>query len=101
MDVNLQFVEADLLDHERPIYNVLKATLEYPADPGAKASKLADDIRFISGWRNEANHADCVLWQLWRLVLNIASCIPADHPWQHSLIQALDTLQKRDDSVIE
>lgn len=101
MDVDLQFVEADLEDHERPMYNVLRATLEFPADPEAKASKLADDIRFMSGWKNESSHADCVLWQLWRLILNIAKCIPVGHPWQHSLIQALDILQRRDDSVIE
>lgn len=49
MHVNMDFVEADPLDYEQPMYKVLKATLEYPADPEAKASKLADDIRFIAG----------------------------------------------------
>lgn len=101
MDVNLQFVESDLADYERPMYKVLKATLEYPADPEAKALKLADDIRFVTGWKDDVDDASCVLWQLWSLVLNIAKCIPPDHPWQQSLILALDTLQRRDDSVIE
>jgi hypothetical protein len=48
MYVELWMVTDDLRsDFERAIYNVLQATLKYPANPQAKSAKVADDIIFL------------------------------------------------------
>lgn len=101
MDVNLQCLEADLQDDRRPMFDVLKATLQYPATPEAKGAKLAEDIRFVCGPRDAGYDVGAALMDLWCLVIDMASCAPPDHPWQLSLAQAVDALRRREDSVIE
>ncbi|KAI1758785.1 hypothetical protein GGR53DRAFT_515895 [Hypoxylon sp. FL1150] len=94
MEADLQYVEnLDLTNSERPMFNVLKATLQYPANPQAKAIKFAHDINFFY----ESSDEDIeILWDAWYLVLDIAASIPSGHQWQDSLLQSLDILQKRD-----
>ncbi|KXJ90547.1 hypothetical protein Micbo1qcDRAFT_234486 [Microdochium bolleyi] len=67
---------------------MLKATLAFPvSDAQVKGVKLAADIRFC----NEEPIADTAL--LWFLVLDVASCIPPDHPAQASLVNAIHHLR--------
>ncbi|KAB2569556.1 hypothetical protein DBV05_g11770 [Lasiodiplodia theobromae] len=48
MEIDLQpLEEIDFTNSERAIFNVLKATLQYPANPQTKGLKLADDIDFF------------------------------------------------------
>ncbi|XXH00800.1 hypothetical protein Hte_007151 [Hypoxylon texense] len=97
MDINLQYAyDQTLSDLGRAVFNVLKATLQYPAEPQAKAMKLADDIKFFDKSSDENTDAD---WVTWLVVLDIACCIPPDHPWQNSLVQSLDALRQRDEST--
>lgn len=100
MDVDLQSIEKiDLRYSERAIFNVLKATLQYPATPQAKCSKLADDIEFCCGSREEGVNVNEILWELWSLVIDIASCVPPGHSWQDILLQSVDILRRRDGAI--
>ena len=101
MDADLQCLEAGLSDHERPLFNILKATLSYPATPEAQGAKLAEDIRFVCAARDDGCDVGAILMQLWHQVIDIASCVPPNHPWQISLALAVVTLQGREDSVVE
>ncbi|KAI1816410.1 hypothetical protein GGS20DRAFT_583516 [Poronia punctata] len=92
------FPVADLLDDERPMYEILMATLRYEADTDLKAAKLADDIKFFFRVENRKN-GGCDLMELWSLVLEMAQHIPSDHPWQDSLAQGLH-LVRHEKSVL-
>ncbi|KUI54572.1 hypothetical protein VP1G_01874 [Cytospora mali] len=99
MEVDLQPVEAlDLWGSERPILNVLKATLQYPANPLTKGAKLAEDIKFFCKAVEDDPDND-IFWEIWPVVLEIASCIPPGHSWQDSLIQSLDNLCHQDGAI--
>ncbi|KAI0378644.1 hypothetical protein F5Y04DRAFT_142704 [Hypomontagnella monticulosa] len=87
---NIAFTEP-----ERAIANVLKATLQYPVNTEAKASKLADDIEFFCKCLQSDIHFDEMLWEVWRVVLELVSYVPPDHQWQESLVQSLVDLRQR------
>lgn len=99
MEISLQSVDIDLMDSERAVFKVLKATLEYPTDVRVKAQKLADDINFFCKSRIGNIDEGEILWQLWGLLLDITCCIPPGHPWQECLVQALDSLRQRDGAI--
>ncbi len=100
MDVDLQSIEKiDLRYSERAIFNILKATLQYPATPQAKCAKLADDIEFCCGSREGGVNVNEILWELWSLVIDIACCIPPGHSWQDILLQSFDILRRRDGAI--
>lgn len=100
MDIDLQFVEArNLESYERAVLNVLKATLQYPADPQRKAEKLASDIVFFCQAEKGADEVDALLWSIWSIIIDVACCIPPGHPWQDSLIACLDILRRQDGAV--
>ncbi|KAK7741776.1 hypothetical protein SLS53_004840 [Cytospora paraplurivora] len=91
----LQSVESrELYLNQRAMFNVLKATLEYPTNSQAKAAKLADDLKFFCSAVEEG--PDNILWQLWPLVIDIVSCIPPYHPWQDSLVLSMGILRQQD-----
>lgn len=92
-NINLKYVEGKKLGPEaRAMFNVLKATLEYPATAQQKGVKIADDIDFFA--RTFPKHVD--LWTVWFIVLDIAACLPPDHSWQDSLVKGLEDLGQRD-----
>ena len=100
MGVHLHYVaDIDLLDSERAIFNVLKATLEYPVDVSAKSVRLADDIDCFCKAHGESNNVDETLWQVWSVLLEIVSCIPPGHAWQDSLVFSLGHLRDREKST--
>lgn len=101
MDASLQSVEADFLDYKRPIFDVLKATLQYPIRPDAKATRLADGMVFIITYRTEGVAFCAITWRVWSLLLEIVGCVPPDHPWQDSLVQGLDSLRQREAGLQE
>ncbi|KAK0645294.1 hypothetical protein DIS24_g8068 [Lasiodiplodia hormozganensis] len=101
VEVNFQSVEdIEFTASERAIFNVLKATLQYPANPQTKATKLAADIEFFCNSAEGAAAIDELLWYLWAVIVEIAQQIPPGHPWQVSLIESLDNLRQRDGSVL-
>ena len=98
MEIDLQSVgDMDLTQSERAIFNVLKATLQYPARPQAKIGKIAEDIHFCCTSQEEDAHVG--LWVVWSVVIDIVCFIPSGHSWQDSLIQSLERLRRRDDAV--
>jgi hypothetical protein len=104
MEPNLQAVEAtNFTGSERAIFNVLKATLQYPARPATKAAKLVDDIRFFckSAEDDGGGYDDEILWDVWSVVIDLVCYMPPDHPWQDSVVQALSSLHQRDDAISE
>lgn len=98
---NLQSVEdIEFTASERAIFNVLKATLQYPANPETKAGKLAADIEFFCKSAEGAAAVDELLWYIWAVIVEIAQQIPPAHPWQVSLIESLDNLRQRHGSIL-
>ena len=96
MDIDLQSVEDDNLpDSEQAIFNVLKATLRYPANLQVKSARLADDIIFFRTSQEKGIDETKVLWDVWSVVVDVAACIPPGHPWQGCLIQSLISLRQR------
>jgi len=95
IQTDLQALEGNLTDLMGPVFRVLKATLEYPAKPEVKASKLADDVTFFT----KGDNGDAVLWQVWWVIFDIASVVPPDHAWQDSLVQCLSLLRERDEVI--
>ncbi|RDL35973.1 uncharacterized protein BP5553_06585 [Venustampulla echinocandica] len=48
MEISLRSIDfSHFTDSERAIFNVLRVTLQYPANPQVKGAKLADDISFF------------------------------------------------------
>ncbi|KAH8597775.1 hypothetical protein B0O99DRAFT_684487 [Bisporella sp. PMI_857] len=100
MDINLQYVEDfDWMDSDRAILNVLKATLQYPANPQAKGVKLADDMHFFYTSQKDGTNFRAIFWRIWWVVVDIVYCIPPGHPCQDSLVLALQNLRQREDTV--
>ncbi|KAJ3564024.1 hypothetical protein NPX13_g7989 [Xylaria arbuscula] len=103
MAVSLKFVEdLELLALDQDNLNILRATLQYPAHPSIKSAKLAHDIIFIVDANNckDSNEGTPdVIWYVWSLILEISKCIPPDHPWQDSLLQAIGHLRGQDGTV--
>ncbi|KAI1085365.1 hypothetical protein F5B20DRAFT_518050 [Whalleya microplaca] len=100
MEVNLQSVEdQDLLDTERAIFNLLKASLQYPADAKLIAAKVTDDINFICRAEDRSGGDANIMWYVWSVIIEIARCVPSDHPWQDCLAQAVDGLRRQEGAV--
>lgn len=81
----------------RSLFNVLKATLEYPASRCAKARKLVIDMLYfcVASDDDAANFFD-----IWHVFFDIISYIPPDHEWQLCLGDALDILRQDLDRYI-
>lgn len=100
MEIDLQPVEEiDFTNSERAIFNVLKATLQYPANPQIKGLKIADDIDFFCKSAEGEGAVSAILWDVWGVIVEIVSRIPPGNPWQTSLVQSLDTLRRREGSA--
>lgn len=93
--------DVDLTDSERAIFNVIKVTLQYPANPQVKGVKLADDMFFFCESVEEERGIGKILWDTWAVLVEIIHYIPPGHPWQVSLIQSLKSLRQRDVSISE
>ncbi|KAI1409448.1 hypothetical protein F5Y13DRAFT_181956 [Hypoxylon sp. FL1857] len=100
MEISLDCAEeVDFTALERAIFNVLKATLQYPGNPHAKTEKLANDIIFFCESSLEAVNVSEVLWDTWSVIVEIIFCVPPDHPWQDCIIGCLSSLRNRDDAI--
>ncbi|KAI0006249.1 hypothetical protein F4779DRAFT_597146 [Xylariaceae sp. FL0662B] len=101
MEEYLQIIEdAGFPDYLRVIFNLLKATLQYPtANPRLTAAKLADDINFICQAEDRPGGIPNVILWVWSEVIDLATCIPPDHPWQDALVQAVENLRQREGAV--
>lgn len=80
---------------------MLRATLQYPANPEAKGSKLVQDVDFFCKSSENISHLSEVLFDTWLVILDIVRCVPPGHEWQESLIQAVDGLRRRDCVILE
>lgn len=105
--VSLQYVEdRHAQDHDRPIFQMLKATLQYPTSPSMKGFKLANDIVFFSTSNEKVGPPGGgsnkeIFWDIWRVIIDIARCIPEGHPWQDALLGALNRLRQREGSIMQ
>lgn len=84
----------------RAILNLLKATIQYPADTNVKAAKLADEIKFIcQAAYGRGDSVGGVLLYVWWMIIEISQCIPPDHPWQDCLVEAIWCLRQQEGTV--
>lgn len=102
MEVDLQNLVGTAGDFQSPMLSLLRATLEYEADTSLVGAKLAEDIKFIckaealkvaSRTEGSKKGTEGALFYVWWLVIDIARCIPPDHPWQDRLVQAVEHLR--------
>jgi hypothetical protein len=95
MEINLES-DVELASSFKAIYNVLRATMEYPAGAQAKAKKLADDIAFFVS----SAPGDPPFWEICPIIIELASRLPPDHKWQASLVQSIHILSELDKSPL-
>lgn len=76
--------------YEEPVFNVIKSTLEYPADAQVVGAKLAEDIVFLE---KATDRLDIV----WTVFLEFVNHTPPNHPWQAALVQCMHALARRED----
>ncbi|KAH9890263.1 hypothetical protein F4778DRAFT_378517 [Xylariomycetidae sp. FL2044] len=86
-----------LQDYEKPMYEVLKATLGYPTTPDVLAHRLSDDIIFFCMSASGTNDDNDVVTNAWNLIFDMISYIPSDHEWQDVWVNALQDLSGRGD----
>ncbi|KAI1750625.1 hypothetical protein F4782DRAFT_532314 [Xylaria castorea] len=91
-----QTLEAqELTELEKPVFDVLKASLYYPTTDNVLANRLADDIVFFCQSAEVEDEYEAILTAVWRLSFNMICCIPSDHPWQDSWVNAIKELKGR------
>lgn len=97
MDLDLKELEdTKLFEYEQEIYNLLKGTLQYPAKPELIGAKLAEDIVFVCTTPLLNKDEPCSIFYVWNVVITLSQYVPPDHPWQDSLVQAVDSLRHRE-----
>lgn len=89
----------DFSDSERAIFDVLRASLQYPAKSPTKSAKLADDIIFFCRAQDIALGG--ILWQVWSVLIDIIYFIPSGHSWQDDLIESLVILRRLADPIVD
>ncbi len=101
MEVTLKSVEDNISVRERDIFNVLKATLQYPSNSEARGVQLADNINFFcAALEKDGIKAGDTTFYTWCVVLDIVCCIPPGHAWQDSLLHAIKNLRQRVPSAV-
>jgi hypothetical protein len=102
MAISLRFIEDNLDDYDQPIFQIFKATLQYPADVQLKSTKLAEDFKFVCEAHNPAypeHGSGNDMFYSWLLLIQISQAIPPDHPWQDCLVRAIDILRQLEGTV--
>ncbi|KAI1497566.1 hypothetical protein F5X99DRAFT_396471 [Biscogniauxia marginata] len=101
MEVDLQGLDnLDFPDFMRAIFNILRATLQYPADnTKLTAAKLAEDIKFVCQAEDRSGGIGGVILFTWMVVIEISQYVPPNHPWQDCLVQAVENLHQQEDAV--
>ncbi|KAI1153847.1 hypothetical protein F4825DRAFT_449053 [Nemania diffusa] len=91
-----QTLEAqELTEIEKPIFDVLKASLYYPTTDNVLANRLADDIVFFCRSADVEDDYEAILTAVWRLSFDMICCIPSDHALQDSWVNAIKELKGR------
>ncbi|KAI0015949.1 hypothetical protein F4780DRAFT_783656 [Xylariomycetidae sp. FL0641] len=83
-------------EREKPIFDVLKASLDHPAAPDTLPQRLSDDIVSICKSAREDQDPMVVLIRVWNVMFDMIGCIPPDHEWQDVWVDALKVLQRRE-----
>ena len=101
MEINPDYADtSQYIEREKAIFDVLMGILRFPAKPTPQSAFLAAAITFFCEPGKDGYQVGGTLDELWRVVLDIACCIPNDHPGQDSLLQCLSTLRKRGNASI-
>lgn len=81
-------------DSQRRIFDVISANLHKQNEASAKAAALADDIRRLGAVQKSRSDVSEFLDALWVNLVEIACYTPPGHPWQDTLVQAVQNLQQ-------
>ncbi|KAI1332923.1 hypothetical protein F5Y16DRAFT_130489 [Xylariaceae sp. FL0255] len=89
-------LESRIFDaQETYIYNVLKASLNYPTTLETLAPRLADDIKFFCRSAISGEDAEGTICTVWNTVFIFVGCIPPNNEWQNVWVNALKSLWGR------
>ncbi|KAI0405267.1 hypothetical protein F4802DRAFT_614939 [Xylaria palmicola] len=79
-----QSLEAqELKEDEKPMFDVLKASLYYPTTANVLPRRLADDIVFFCDSADVEDVYEGILTIAWYLIFDMICYIPSDHLWDH------------------
>lgn len=91
---------------EPALFNLFRATLQYPIRVEDQARKLCMDIDFLIADSflvpdEEVDHEYRTPIDNIRNVILVLSCyLPPDHSWQDALVLAVETLRKREGEMV-
>ncbi|CCF33630.1 hypothetical protein CH063_01005 [Colletotrichum higginsianum] len=86
--------EQDATESQKEIVEILRAHLHGEGSRHTSSSELADAIQQLGATKASRDAASDFLWHLWMVVVDFAYLIPPDHPWQGTLIGAIQTLRQ-------
>ncbi|XDG07215.1 hypothetical protein ABKA04_006830 [Annulohypoxylon sp. FPYF3050] len=93
------FEDGKFCDYQLDTYRLIKVNLQYPAEPKYIAAKLVEDIVFLCTTPRLNGENACDIFFVWDVIIQMSRYIPPDHPWQDSLVQAVDNLRHREGSI--
>ncbi|KAI1329693.1 hypothetical protein F5Y16DRAFT_79234 [Xylariaceae sp. FL0255] len=85
----------ELTEIEKPVFNVLKASLYYPSTDNVRSKRLADDIVFFCLSATIEEDYEAILSAVWRLSFDMICCIPLNHACQDLWVNAIKELKDR------
>jgi hypothetical protein len=88
-------------EDQKRLFEVIKAGLQRPGDAPTKAAALADDLRTLGEARKSRDEAPEFIEELCAMLVGIPRLLPPDHPWQDTLVQAVQNLQQTNGNVGE
>jgi hypothetical protein len=101
MEINLQAIAGtNLPKPQREIFDTFTTSLYSKGNSQAHAKTIADAIHRLCHATESEDHVGNILWNLWSVLIDIVQRIPPDHPWQETLVRALDNLRHRNGVVI-
>ena len=80
---------------EQEIFDTITTSLNSKGNSQAHAKTIADAIHRLCPATESEDHIAVVLWNLWSVFLHIVELVPLEHPWQDTLVRALDNLRHR------
>ncbi|KAK6210009.1 hypothetical protein QIS74_11593 [Colletotrichum tabaci] len=100
-DINLGTVgEQTATESQEKIFRILQTHLQSGENTSTSSSELADAIQQLGATKSSRDAASGFLWDLWVVVVDLAYLIPPDHPWQDTLIGAIQTLRQTGGLII-
>ncbi|KAI0518003.1 hypothetical protein F5B22DRAFT_87629 [Xylaria bambusicola] len=85
-----------LTESEKSIFDVFRASLQFPDAPDVLAQRLSDDIVFFCNSAEADEDPEAILGWAWDMMFEMITYIPPHHVWQDIWVDALKILKSRE-----